>query len=151
MNDLTSVLKDRAIFLGWIAGLVLIASLLWIFTFNFRSACLMHSANKILVSMNDDRRLSAPLPRPSGPAPLGCWYRISGSDSLFFVFAILQGGILVPCGAEISGEGKVLNVIPLGSHALQMMDRLPRGMVQVYVNRIESSAASGVTGRGNNR
>jgi hypothetical protein len=148
MNGLTSALKDRAIFVAWIAGLVLIASLLWFLSFPFRSACLMNSTNKILVSMDvpeyaaRPRHLSAPLLRPSsGPAPLGCWYRLSESDSLFYVFVLMHGGILVPCGAEISERGEVTEIIPLGSHARQVLGRIPQGLVQIYVHRIESAAA----------
>jgi len=140
MKDIPSVLKDRALFFGWIAGLILVAALLWSLSFPFRSMCLLRSTNKVLISMGDDRRLAAPLPRISaGPVPLGCWYRLNESDSLFLVFSIMQGGILVPCGAEIAANGEVVEVIPLGSHARQVMDKIPQGLKQVYVNRIEST------------
>jgi hypothetical protein len=149
MNGLTHVLKDRAILVAWIAGLALIASLLWFLSFPFRSVCLMNSTNKILASMDNDgsgapmKLLSAPVLRPfSGPAPLGCWYRVSDSNSLFYVFALMHGGILVPCGAEISEEGEVTGIIPLGNHAQQVMKRIPQGLVQVYAQRIESSAVA---------
>ena len=148
MTNLTVVLKDRAIFAGWIAGLVLIASLLWSLSFPFRAFCLMRSTNKVLIAMDDSRRLVAPLPHStSSPASLGCWYRLSGSrfdsaSSLFYVFALVQGGILVPCGAEISGNGEVLEIIPLGNHARQIMKRTPPGLIQLYVRRIESAAAA---------
>ena len=142
MKNLTVVLKDRAILAGWIAGLILIASLLWSLSFPFRAFCLMRSTNKVLITMDDSRRLVAPLPHSAVPASLGCWYRLSGSGSdgsFFYVFALVQGGILVPCGAEISGKGEVLDIIPLGSHARQIMKRIPPGMIQMYVRRIESA------------
>jgi len=146
MKDLTSVLKDRAIFVGWIAGLILAAALLWSFSFHFRSMCLLRSTNKVLISTGDTRRLAAPLLRPvAGPVPLGCWYRLNESDSLFLVFSIMQGGILVPCGAEVAENGKVVEVIPLGSHARQVMDQIPQNLVQIYVHRIESAAITAVT------
>jgi len=152
MKDLTSVLKDRAIFVGWIAGLVLVAALLWSFSFSLRSTSLLRSTNKILISMGDNRRLAAPLLRPvAGPVPLGCWYRLYESDSLFLVFSIMQGGILVPCGAEIAENGEVVEVIPLGSHAQQVMDTIPGNLVQIYVHRIETAAVTAVadaSGRG---
>jgi hypothetical protein len=144
MTNLTVVFKDRAILAGWIAGLVLIASLLWSLSFPFRAFCLMRSTNKVLITMDDSRRLIAPLTHSAPvPASLGCWYRLSGSDSadsFFYVFALVQGGILVPCGAEISGKGEVLDIIPLGSHARQIMKRIPPGLIQMYVRRIESAA-----------
>ena len=142
MNDFTSTLKDRAILLGWITGLLLVVILLWSLTFSFRSACLMRSANKVLISQEDSRVLSAPLPQPfAAPVPLGCWYSLADTPSLFFVFAIMRDGILVPCGAEISVQGEVTDIIPLGKHARKVMDRIPQGVIQVYVRRIESAAA----------
>ena len=148
MTNLTVLLKDRAILAGWIVGLVLIGSLLWSLSFPFRAFSLMRSTNKVLIAMDDSRRLVAPLPHSAvAPASLGCWYRLSGSSfniagsGLFYVFALVQGGILVPCGAEISETGEVLEIIPLGSHARQIMKRIPPGMIQMYIRRIESAAA----------
>jgi len=148
MTNLTVLLRDRAILAGWIAGLVLIASLLWSLSFPFRAFCLMRSTNKVLIAMEDSRRLIAPLPHSSTPASLGCWYRLSGSgdSALFYVFALVQGGILVPCGAEISGKGEVLEIIPLGSHARQIMNRIPPGLIQLYVRRIETAAVAVTAG-----
>jgi hypothetical protein len=152
MKDMTTVLKDRVIFAAWAAALVLIASLIWSLSFSFRSDCLMRTTNRILISMNDSRRVFAPVVRPfTGPVPLGCWYRMYQSSSLFFVFAIMREGILVPCGAEISEQGEIVEIIPLGNHSRQVMDQIPQGLIQVYVRRIESAAAaiiSAQSGRG---
>jgi hypothetical protein len=139
MKDFIPVIKDRAIFLGWIAGLVIISILIWSFSYPFRAACLMRSTNKVLISMADEKRLAAPLLHPpTVPVPLGCWYRLANSNSLFFVFTIMREGILVPCGAEISENGDVL-ISPLGSHARQLYERIPQNIMQVYIHRIESS------------
>jgi len=142
MNHITSALKDRLLLLGWIIGLTLAAVLLWSLTSQFRSACLMRSANRVLAAQDDPRSLSAPMQHPfASPVPMGCWYTIEDSPSLFFVFAILRDGILVPCGAEISEKGEVTDLIPLGSHARKVIGRIPQGQVQVYLRRIESAAA----------
>jgi len=142
MKETTSALKDKAVFAGWVAALILIASLLWSFSFPFRADCLMRATNKILISMNDQRHLASPVLRPTaGPAPLGCWYRLYESGSLFYVFAIMREGIFIPCGVEISEQGKIIEIIPLGNHARQVMDQIPQGLVQVYIRRIESAAA----------
>jgi len=152
MKDMPSALKDRAVFAGWIAALILIAALLWSFSFPFRADCLMRAANKVLISMEDHRHLAAPVLRPpAGPAPLGCWYRLYESNSLFFVFAIMREGILVPCGAEISDEGKIVEIIPLGNHARQVMNQIPQGLIQVYVRRIESAAAAIIAAKSGRR
>ena len=150
MTNLTVVLKDRAIFVGWVAGLVLIASLLWSLSFPFRAFCLMRSTNKIFITMDDSRRLTASIPpSAAGTVSLGCWYRLSGSasnGSLFYVFALAQGGVLVPCGVEISEKGEALDIIPLGNHARQIMSRIPHGLIQRYVRRIESAASTVAAG-----
>jgi len=144
MKDITPELKDRAILIGWIAGLVLAASLLWSISFPFRAGCLMRSVNKSLALAEDERRLSTALFRPySVPVPMGCWYALAESGSLFYVFAIMRDGILVPCGAEISSDGEVQEIVPLGAHARQLMDRIPAGLVQVYARRIEAAVAAG--------
>jgi len=143
VKETTSALKDQAIFAGWVAALVLVAALIWSLSFSFRAGCLMRATNKILITMNDNRHLADPVLHPPAlPAPLGCWYRLHGSGSLFFVFAIMREGILVPCGAEISGQGEVVEIIPLGNHARQVMEQIPQGLIQVYIRRIESAAAA---------
>ena len=142
MTEFTASLKDRGILFGWIAGLLLAAALLWSLSYHFRAACLMRSVNRSLIDMQDDRRLVTPLRRPlAGQFPLGCWYTVDGTDSLFFVFTIMRDGILVPCGAEISAEGKVKDIVPVGSHARQVLDRIPRGVIHIYTRRIESAFA----------
>jgi len=151
VNDFIPVLRDRLIFIGWVVGLILIASLLWSLSFSFRARCLMQPVNKTLAIMEDERRLSVPLARHTAqPAPLGCWYYLAGNSDepeteagkLFFVFAIIRDGIMVPCGAEITEQGNVAEIIPLGSHARQVMGRIPQGIIQVYTERIESAALS---------
>ena len=141
MNNLVPSLKSRAVFGAWIAGLLLAAALLWSLSFPFRASCLMRVTNKVLASMNDERRLSAPLPHLSArPVPLGCWYSLAESPSLFLVFTVMRGGILIPCGAEIAERGEIVEIIPLGSHARQVMEKTPRAVLQLYVRRIETAA-----------
>jgi hypothetical protein len=148
MKDFIPILKDRSILLGWIAGLVIISLLLWSFSYPFRAACLMRSTNKVLISMADDRRLAAPLSRPPAvPVPLGCWYSLINSDSLFFVFTIMREGMLVPCGAEISDEG-IVTITPIGNHAQQLFERIPPGIMQIYTHRIESSVVPVISANG---
>ena len=141
MTISAQVLKDRAVLCGWIAGLTVLALVLWSLTFNFRSAHLMRSTNKVLASMEDQRVLSTPLPRPAANhIPLGSWYHIAGTNAMFAVFTIMHNGILVPCGAEISANGKVIDVIPLGNLARSVMDRIPKGLIQIYIRHLEASA-----------
>jgi len=142
LSGIVPALKDRAILAAWIVGLVLVASLIWSFTFYFRLHVLMHATNRALVAVEDTRRLSEPLPRVLQTRELlGGWYTLERSDSLFLVFAIMRDGILAPHGAEISAEGQIVEMIPLGNHARQVVDRIPQGLIDVYARRIESAVA----------
>jgi len=144
MNKLSPVVKDRLILLAWIAGLLTAASLAWSLSFPYRADSLMLSVNKALEAAGDTRIISSHLPgRSARPAPMGFWYRLYESDSRFFVFVIMNEGIFVPCGAEIDKDGKAVDIVPLGSHARQIIGRIPRGVIQVYIRRIESGAEKG--------
>jgi len=141
MNKLSPIVKDRLILLGWIAGLLLAASLAWSLSFPYRADSLMKSVNNALEAGGDTRIIVSHLPRRfARPSPLGIWYRLYESDSLFFVFVIMHEGILVPCGVEVNGEGKAVDIVPLGNHARQVIDRIPQGVIQVYIRRVESAA-----------
>jgi hypothetical protein len=143
MNNLSPTVKDRLILLGWFAVLLLAASLAWSLSFPYRAHSLMRSVNVALYAAGDTRVLVSPWPgRFAKPAPMGSLYRFFGSDSLFFVFVIMNEGILVPCGVEIDKDGKAGNIVPLGSHARQVIGRIPRGIIQVYLRRIESAAVN---------
>jgi len=144
MNKLSPTVKDRLILLGWFAGLLVAASLAWSLSFPYRSNSLMRSVNKTLETAGDTRVIEGPLPgRLTKPSPMGFWYRLYESDSAFFVFVIMNEGILVPCGVEIGKDGKAVDIVPLGSHARQLIGRIPRGVIQVYLRRIESAASGG--------
>ena len=140
MNKLSPIVKDRLILLGWIAGLLIAASLAWTLSFSYRSAFLMRSVNRALEAAGDTRVISSPLPRGgTRPALMGFWYRLKESGSSFFVFVIMNEGILVPCGVEISKDGKAVDIVPLGSHARQLIGRIPQGVIQVYIRRVEAA------------
>ena len=149
MNKLSPVVKDRLILLGWIAGLLLSASLAWSLSFSFRSDSMLRSVNKALEAVDDTRVIISQLPvRFAKPSPMGFLYRLYESDSLFFVFVIMNEGILVPCGVEINKYGKTVDIVPLGSHARQVIGRIPQGVIQVYLHRIESASAGGAASAG---
>jgi len=146
MNKMSPILKDRLILVGWIAGLLVAASLAWSLSFPYRSALLMRSVNKAIEAAGDPRIVSSPLPKGfSRHTLMGLWYRLYESDSSFFVFVIMNEGILVPCGVEITKEGKAVGIVPLGNHARQIIGRIPRGVIQVYLRRIESASSGGAS------
>jgi len=143
MNNLSPTVKDRLILTGWFAGLLIAASLAWSLSFPYRAHFLMRSVNIALDAAGDSRLLVSPAPgRFTKPAPMGSLYRLFNSDSLFFVFVIMNEGVLVPCGVEINKDGKAVDIVPLGSHARQIIGRIPQGVIQVYLRRIESAVAN---------
>jgi len=143
MNKLSPTVKDRLILLGWFAGLLLAASLAWSLSFPYRSQSLMRSVNKALETAGDTRIIAGPLPgRFTKPSPMGFWYKLYESDAAFFVFVIMNEGILVPCGVEINKDGKAVDIVPLGSHARQLIGRIPQGVIQVYLRRVESAVSA---------
>jgi len=144
MNKLSPTVRDRLILLGWFAGLLLAASFAWSLSFPYRANSLMRSVNKALEAAGDERIIFSPLPRGfTKSSPMGFWYRLYQSDSVFFVFVIMNEGILVPCGVEINKDGKAVDIVPLGSHARQLINRIPQGVIQVYLRRVESAASYG--------
>jgi hypothetical protein len=141
---MSPIVKDRLILFGWIAGLLLAAALIWSLSFNYRAAALARSVNRALDAADDARVIDSILPRSfAKSSPMGFWFRLDESDSLFFVFVIMNEGVLVPCGVEIDRTGKAVDVVPLGSHARQVIERIPQGIIQIYLRRIESAASAG--------
>jgi|GEM_PF-761997 len=137
-------LKDKAILLGWIFGLLLLISFLWIITQPIQSNYLMRTVNNVLMSNNDSRRLFSSLKmdsfeQKSGNANLlGYWYTLNNSSNLMFVFTVFQDGIMLPLGAIVLPDGTVSEIIPLSAHAVYVFDTLPKSILQIYIKRIES-------------
>jgi hypothetical protein len=140
-------LKDRAILLGWIAGLLLLISLLMIISQPLQTYYLLRTINGVLISNDDSRRVSGHLPHKAGKAGLlGYWYSMYNSTDQLFVFTVFQDGILLPLGAVVSANGTVGEVIPLSAHAAQSFDALPASILQIYVTRIEDAASADMKG-----
>ena len=143
MKD-TRDLKDKLILLAWITGLLLLISCLWILTLPLQTNYLLRTVNNVLTDNNDSRRLSVYIAgKGSNPGLFGYWYSMHNSSDLMFVFTVFQNGILVPLGAVVSANGNVLELIPLSEHSVQIFDRLPQSVIQMYVRRIEGSAMEG--------
>ena len=137
--------KDKAILIGWIAGLLLIISLLWILSQPVVTHNLLRSVNNVFISNNDSRRIIANISVRSSKANLfGYWYSMNNSDDIMFIFTVFQDGILVPLGAVISADGNVVEIIPLSAHAVQVFEDFPESILRIYINRIETAANAGV-------
>ena len=143
--------KDAAILIGWIAGLVLIAGLCWFLTQPLRSVYLLNAVNRVLAQSGDSRRLGERMPPgavEAGLSRMGSWYtmresslRLAGNvpaGRRALVFTFIGEGTFFPCVAMVAG-GKVEEFIPLGSHGEKMLKRVSPGVLRIYARRIEGS------------
>ncbi|MCL2764232.1 MAG: hypothetical protein FWD40_02990 [Treponema sp.] len=137
-------MKDKALLLGWVTGLLLLISILWIFTQGVQSYYLLRTVNNNFISRNDSRRVSEYVQvKPGKAGILGYWYKMYNSDDKMFVFPVFQDGILIPLGAIVSAEGTVKEVIPLSAHAVQTFEKIPNSILQIYTARIEEAGREG--------
>ena len=132
-------IKDKMIFLGWIAGLFIAITLLWGFTRPLQARCLLRAVNRVFMTNGDTLRLSSHLPQTGKNSMLGYWYIVFNSTDRFFVFGLFHDGILVPCGARVSMNGKVDEIIPLGAHSRVFLENVPESIRKMYIERIEAS------------
>jgi len=140
-------IKDKAILTAWIAGLIILISVLWILTQQLQSHYLMRSVNSVFINNNDARRVTVSVQQKTDKANMiGYWYSMHNSEDKMFVFAVFQDGILVPLGAIVSNNGKVIEIMPLSAHAVHIFDALPESILKMYSNRIESTLNSNKEG-----
>ena len=138
MSSAVPEIKDRAVFAGWIAGLLIAVAMLWILTQPLQARYLLRTVNRVFIAEGDSRRLSAQTARPGGKSSLpGYWYSMLNSTDRMFVFGAIQDGILVPCGAVVSANGEVTEIIPLSAHARQVLGNMPQGIMRMHARRIE--------------
>jgi hypothetical protein len=137
MNDMSDV-KNVAVCAAWIAGLVLAGWLLFFFSAGLRDRAMMNRVNHILSARGESLSLSGPVEHHSQRLPLGAFFSpVGGEDRLFLVFPLISGGVSLSCGALINAEGRVERIIPLGTHSEQAFERLPQGILDLYIRRIE--------------
>jgi hypothetical protein len=140
MSGAVPEIRDRAILAGWIAGLLIAIVLLWVFTRPLQERYLLRTVNRVFVAAGDSRRLSGGMTRPAGKSSmLGYWYSMLNSTDRIFVFGAIQDGILIPCGAVVSANGEVREIIPLSAHAGQVLENMPENVMRIYVRRIEAA------------
>jgi hypothetical protein len=147
MNNIDG-LKDKAILLAWIAGLLILICVLWILTQPVQAKYLLRTVNSVFITAGDSRRVASHISRSGGKAGLlGYWYSMYNSADQMFVFTFFQDGIFVPLGAVVSSDGSVNDIIPLSAHAVKVFDNLPQNILQMYVTRIESAALAYIEGK----
>jgi hypothetical protein len=134
-------MKDKAILLGWIVGLLLLISVLWITTQHAQAFKLLRTVNSIFMNNNDSRRISEILQVRTGKAQvLGYWYLMYNSTNKLFIFTTFQDGICIPLGAIVTPNGTVEEILPLSSHAMQVFNEIPKSILQMYITKIEDAA-----------
>lgn len=139
-----SAWKDRGIFAAWIAGTLLIGSLLWFITQPLRNRLLQENVNTLLAAMGQPYSLEAVVSRaelPETGVPLGTWYHLRNSDNRALVFALMSGGIRIPCIAFVSSAGKVTEIVPLNTREKAGLGQGIRG---AYIRRIEQYLQEGL-------
>jgi hypothetical protein len=138
-------LREIGIFLGWIAGMFLIAGLAWFLTGPARSGNAIRHINASLSEAGETLKVEAPLaldqsmPRRKAAkaAQLGAWYALSNSEDRGVVFSVMAEGILAPFLVFVSPQGEAGQPMPLGVHSAEIMDRLPQGTLQTYIRRFK--------------
>jgi hypothetical protein len=140
-------LKDKTILSGWIAGLLILISVIWILTQTMQANLLLRTLNNVFVANNDSLRVSAFIQKkPVKAGLMGYWYAVLNSTDQLFVFTVFRDGILIPLGAVVSSDGYVKNLIPLSSHAEQVFDNIPQSILQMYISKIELTEFAVVKG-----
>jgi hypothetical protein len=142
-------LKQTGIFLGWILGLFLIGGLTWFFTQPMRTKGIIRNINSSLRSNEETRQLGGvlvpdkaiPRPRAGKAAQLGTWYTLVNSVDRAVVFSFLSGGMMAPCVVFFSPTGEMSAPIPLGVHSVRVLERLPQGVLQTYMERLQAGEA----------
>jgi len=134
-------LRDAAIVAGWVAGLVVIAALIWFFTQPLRDRLILNAVNHVLEQSGDSRRLEAPIPSGAlnaGQSRMGFWYTVSGlpHGSKAFVFTFVAEGTFFPGAALVSPAGTIEEFIPLSNHAERMLRRISPEILKLYGRRI---------------
>ena len=79
-NPLVPQMKDTAILVGWIAGLVLIAGLCWFLTQPVRNSFLHKAVNQVLEQSGNSHRLGVPVSAgalKTGVSKMGSWYTMT--------------------------------------------------------------------------
>ena len=131
-------IKDKLILLGWITAILLLISVIFIFSNNFQKRQLIRTVNSVFYYRDDSRRISeytAKITFKSGI--MGYWFSINNSTDKIFIFTFFQDGILLPLAAVVSQDGNVKEIIPMSEHALSVFENIPDSILQVYISKIE--------------
>ena len=136
-------LRDKAIFAGWIGGLLLLAGFCWFLSQPSRNLFLQRAVNRSLESSGDFIRLEGPLP-PADAAKMGNYFSFTDSSRFVnsgkvFVFTFVNEGVFFPCAAILGADGRVEELIALNSQGKMILERVSQGILNLYIRRIEGN------------
>lgn len=130
--------KDKLILIAWITVILLLISMIFIFSNNLQKRQLMRTVNSVFYYRDDSRRISEYTEKTQFKSGImGYWFSINNSTDKIFIFTVFQDGILLPLAAVVSQDGDVKEIIPMSEHALNVFDNIPQSILQVYVSKIE--------------
>ncbi|MDR0403088.1 MAG: hypothetical protein LBH35_05800 [Treponema sp.] len=121
---------------AWIASVILVGGLLWLFTRPIRTGALLRAANRNIARTGETRRLLAPAGSAAG---LGTWFTLTdesggAAEGSALVFTLFSGARAAACAAFVDDRGGFEKFIPLGD--VQVIDDLPEAVYAVYRERI---------------
>jgi hypothetical protein len=132
--------KAAIIFSGWIVGILVVGGLLWFFTEDFRDDRVIRTINAILINNNDDRRLQSGLPDDNTSGTFFQNYQrfsLLGSGGTVVVATAYHSSIPFVFAAFIDQNGNIYDILPLGNHSVQVMERIDQKNLDVYTIHIE--------------
>ena len=144
--------KDTALIIGWIVVIVMLASILWIFTKPLRDNLLITAVNKVLEQSGDSRRLEELYSQDlyfkelhsrdmANNFGMSKWFAFktfpdNGDAKRAFVFSFVGEGTFFPCIAVVNRDDRVEEFIPLNSHGKKVINRISPGVLKIYSSRI---------------
>jgi hypothetical protein len=146
------IIMDSIKLFGWIASILIVSGLCWALTQPVRSRFLIRAVNRVLEQYGDFRRVGEPSSAGGSVYLPGSWYNMkrawqqgNSTDETFsegtmaFIFSFIAEGTIFPCVAVVDPAGKVQEFIPLNMYGKKVMDRIPPGILRIYIRRIEGS------------
>jgi hypothetical protein len=149
-GEKTPPVRDTALLLGWVGGIILAGCLLWLLTQPGRGRNLARGVNRAMVLLEKDYHLGNPLPfgdMSPAAARLGFWFTLQGEENRerkVLVFTLIAGGSFLPCAAVVSPDGKMEELIPLRRGGEALLKGLSPGETALWVRRIEGGYHGGL-------
>jgi hypothetical protein len=136
-------LNEMSIFAIWFVVMVFAGVLTWGLTAGTRGNVTIETVNRYLDSIGESRQIASAVPTwhiPGRVTQIGTWYNMTSTEKAV-IFPLIREGIFSPCLAVINSDGKIGTLIPLTANGDSVLPRLNPGYLQIFTDRIESSAA----------